>query len=229
MMVYTGKSDRVEQALSHHFTVGSPRSCSTRGYNLFIDNYYTSPQLLRELWEDTPACGTVRSNRVGVPKLIVCKKNKSLEQERGSSVHRQSGPLYAYAWRDKRIVTLLSTLPDGYDVVTIVVKENGRWVKKDIPCPSAVVKYTKYIGGVDLADQYMGYYSFVKRRFKKWVNKAVFDLLDAAMLKFNPYLLFKETPRRIWIQTLVQKKTHLAPQTIPYAYIILHVYVFIVK
>ena len=193
--VYSGKTDRPETSLAHHVvnTLLDKAQLLNKGYKLFIDNYYTSPELLRDLWEkDTPTCGTVKMNRKGNPKSIMCRNPKGLQPNRGSYVHRQSGPLHAYAWRDKRIVYVLSTLPSSVGSINRVVRNNGRWTKTDIQCPEPIVQYTKYMGGVDLADQYMGYYSFVKRRASKWTRKVIFDFIEAA--KFNAYILYKSSP-----------------------------------
>ena len=40
-----------------------------KGYHMYTDNYYTSPALFSELIENGfEACGTVRSDRKGIPK-----------------------------------------------------------------------------------------------------------------------------------------------------------------
>ena len=42
-----------------------------KGYNLFMDNYYTSVGLFEELEERKAlSCGTVRSNRLALPKTF---------------------------------------------------------------------------------------------------------------------------------------------------------------
>ena len=42
------------------------------GYNLYTDNYYTSPDLYSELYKKgIHACGTLRVNRKGFPKDLV--------------------------------------------------------------------------------------------------------------------------------------------------------------
>ena len=47
-----------------------------KGYYAFMDNYYTSVALFEEMEErKTLACGTVRSNRIGLPNEI-CDLNE---------------------------------------------------------------------------------------------------------------------------------------------------------
>ena len=66
-----------------------------KGYYAFMDNYYTSVGLFEELEErNTLSCGTVRSNRVGLPKEICGLKQKAVKKlKRGESLYRQKGNL----------------------------------------------------------------------------------------------------------------------------------------
>ena len=42
-----------------------------KGYHVFTDNFYSSPSLFSELHKKGfEACGTVRINRVGIPKTF---------------------------------------------------------------------------------------------------------------------------------------------------------------
>lgn len=42
-----------------------------QGYKIYMDNYYTSPQLLKDLYQKgTYGTGTVASNRKGLPAQI---------------------------------------------------------------------------------------------------------------------------------------------------------------
>ena len=65
-----------------------------KGYYVFMDNnYYTSVTLFEVLEErKTLACGTVRSNRSGVPKESCGVQEKKVKQlKRGDSLYRQEG------------------------------------------------------------------------------------------------------------------------------------------
>jgi len=62
-----------------------------KGFHAFMDKYHTSVSLFEEL-EDrkTLACGTVWSNRIGLPKEICGLKEKCVKElERGESLYRQ--------------------------------------------------------------------------------------------------------------------------------------------
>lgn len=194
--MYTGKSDRGELGLAHKVVLDlvNAAGLSKAGYNLYVDNFFSSVVLFLDLWENfgTGCCGTVRLNRIGLPKDIMRKKPQGLESARGSFVHRQRGPLLALVWQDKRKVHVISTIHDlQTEQVSRTLKVDGRWHKEEIPCPKAVRDYTRYMGGVDRADQMSQYYLF-SRRAQKWNIKVFFYLLE--MAKVNSYHLFTMSP-----------------------------------
>lgn len=57
--------------------------------------------------------------------------------------------------------------------------------------PEAVQLYNKGMGGVDVADQMIDYYSAERKTVKMW-KKIVFHLLDRTLL--NAYILYKVLP-----------------------------------
>ena len=76
------------------------------GLHLYTDNYYTSPSLY--LYNrGRNACGTVRPNRIGVPKeLLTMATNRNC----GFVDFRSNGPLLATIWVDKMSIYFLSTI-----------------------------------------------------------------------------------------------------------------------
>ena len=51
-----------------------------KGFNLIIDNWYSSPESFHDLAEDKIfACGTVRINRKGLPKDIMDLKVREMK------------------------------------------------------------------------------------------------------------------------------------------------------
>ena len=73
--VYTGKSGHDPQkGLAHHVVRKLVQVLEGKGFNLFVDNWYSSPQLFEELAEEKIlVCGTVRANRKGLPKDNECE------------------------------------------------------------------------------------------------------------------------------------------------------------
>ncbi|XP_068714167.1 piggyBac transposable element-derived protein 4-like [Montipora foliosa] len=80
--VYTGKEAGVVQKdLGKKAVTSLMEPFLGKGYYLFMDNYYTSVGLFEELEErSTLACGTVRSNRVDLPREICNLKSRQGKQ-----------------------------------------------------------------------------------------------------------------------------------------------------
>ena len=145
-----------------------------------MDNYYSSPELFKELHaRQTYACGTARSNRKFMPKAVVKAKLK-----KGECVFRRDGPLLCYKWCEKRDVLMLSTIHEAVFVETGKVDRDGKKVEK----PEGVFHYCKKMGGVDLNDQLLNYYSFL-RKSVKWSRKLLIYLFNIVVL--NAYILNK--------------------------------------
>jgi len=60
----------------------------------------------------------------------------------------------------------------------------------EIKKPYAVGQYNKFIKGVDRADQYLGYYSVLKKTVK-WSKKVVINLLNCVL--FNTFFCVQDT------------------------------------
>ena len=74
-----------------------------KGHRLYVDNFYTSLQLFDQLHKNgTPACGSIRSNRKGLPKQLVSKKQKP-----GESSLLRSGHLLAVKFTAKKDIYML--------------------------------------------------------------------------------------------------------------------------
>ena len=91
--VYTGKSDTTSDTSSHDLgksgevVVRLIRPLLNKGYHLYIDNYYTSPNLLEYLFDNkTLACGTLRKNRGKFPLDFM-----SMKLNRGDVLYLSKG------------------------------------------------------------------------------------------------------------------------------------------
>ena len=80
-----------------------------KGHHVYMDNYYSSPELFLELhFKETFACSTCRSNRKNMPESVTKAKLK----KKGECVFRRNGPLLFLKWKEKKDVTMLSTVRD---------------------------------------------------------------------------------------------------------------------
>ena len=150
--VYRGKRDRPEagdgRGLAHRVVVTLLQMGNylRKGYHVFIDNFFTSVALLKELYNSkTYATGTVRQNSKGLPKLI---KNKLEPNE--SAFFRQDF-LLATSYREKKPqkkpVLLLSSKSVA-DVTEVEIRQRGggdgdRVVRRK---PNVVLDYNKSMG-----------------------------------------------------------------------------------
>ena len=112
--VYTGNGNRVIQTdLDRKSVMGLMEAFFDKGCKLYMDNYYTSVPLFEDLTRlATLACGTVRSNRKGLPRDISDVHNKEIKGlKRGQSVYRQKDTIPCVVWKDSKMVYMLATTP----------------------------------------------------------------------------------------------------------------------
>ena len=142
------------------------------GHCLYTDNYYTCPELTELLLEEnTLSVGTVRANRVGMPRDL-----KNLPLNRGDLAYRRKNSYVALRWKDKKDVNLLTTIHNPTEMITVRV---GTSEKKK---PVAVHDYTQNMAGVDRSDQMMAYHP-LRRRTLKWWKKVFFHLLTLTVIQ----------------------------------------------
>ena len=141
-----------------------------KGYSLYIDNYYCEPTLCALLASrQTMVTGTVRANRVGMPKDL------SQNLQRGELDYRRKGKVVACKWRDKKDVNTLST--EHPPLLARVQCRGGEKQK-----PVAVINYIKKNAGVDTSDQLIAYFT-MHRKSLKWWKKPFFHLLTLCTIQ----------------------------------------------
>ena len=143
-------------------------------HRLFVDNFYTSPLLFHDLHDlQISACGTVRSNRRGLPS---CAQKLNC----GEVEFKKSRELTFVHWKDKRDVFCLSTF-HATQMEPIVTRRR----QEDVERPVIITDYNKYMGGVDLMDQMIAYYS-AGRKTIKWYK--FWRVMDMAFI--NAFILY---------------------------------------
>jgi hypothetical protein len=115
-------------------------------------------------------CGTMRANR-GIPHDL---EGEGKRLNRGQSALQRKGDVMVQVWKDKRLV---HTIHDGIIVNT---GRKERKTKMEIKNPCVIVQYNKFMKGVDRADQYLSYYS-VLRKCVKLSKKVVLYMLSCAL------------------------------------------------
>ena len=129
-----------------------------QGYQLFIDNFYTSPILLKHLFlRNTTATGTITEKRKGFPDTMKGGKAWAKTKERGAMRWERDDECLALQWKDNRVVTLLTTIDHANDTVTVTRKykdKDGKWkADENVKQPKAIERYNKFMNGVDRSDQ----------------------------------------------------------------------------
>jgi hypothetical protein len=151
-------------------------------HHVYQDNFYNSVNLAENLLKrNIRVCGTMRPNR-GIPKDLE-KEVKGLKK--GQLSFRRKGDVLVQVWTDKRLVRMMSTIHDSEHVHK---GKKDRKTNEQISKPNCVVQHKKYMKGVDHADQYLSYYSIV-RKTVKWPQMVVLFLLNCAL--FNSFLMYK--------------------------------------
>lgn len=93
MHIYTGKNADSDSSagLCTRVVLDLMSGLEKDGYNLYTDNYYTSPLLYTSLYKKgVNACGTMHANRKGLPPDLIHKRK---DETRGFYDFRSSGPL----------------------------------------------------------------------------------------------------------------------------------------
>lgn len=183
--VYTGKEGNVvEKGLGERVVRDLTRDIWGKFHHVYCDNYFTSLPLFEKLLENqTYACGTIRTNRKGLPPAVTKAKLK----KQGEVVQRQNDSMVATAWHDKRTVTLLST--DPLDMTEVQRKQKDGSIV-NVRCPKVLKLYTQNMNGVDRADQLRSTYS-ICRKAAKWWKYLFWFMVDVAIC--NAFILMKES------------------------------------
>ncbi|KAI4481620.1 hypothetical protein M0802_013886 [Mischocyttarus mexicanus] len=155
-----------------------------QGHHMYTDRYYTSYFLAQNLSKlKCNLTGTIFTNRKGLPKEIK-KPNFS---KKSTVAYRQNNTL-VLGWKDKRVVTCLTTAVDtGMTTVKRITRGDVNIMVKK---PNIVVNYIKNMGGVDRADQYASTYCFLRKSLKWWrIYSSMFEFSTANLLTVGNSLL----------------------------------------
>lgn len=180
-IIYTGKPTPVdlipELGFGGSVVMELLKPYLNKGHKLYIDNWYTSPALLRHLLtHQTHACGTVRPNRLGMPQFVNKLNPGDMEWYTG-------GNILAIKYRDRRDVHVLTTL---HQPVMVTQKVTARGEAKQKPEP--LVHYSMQMGGVDQIDMKLSFTRGLRKTFK-WYRKLWFHLFE--LILYNSFIMYR--------------------------------------
>lgn len=150
------------------------------GHSLYMDNYYNSFELASKLLRNNTYCtGTLRNNRKFNPDKVMGAKLK-----KGETIAQYADGVMIGKWRDKRVVTYISTESKN-EMVTFIQKKKKTNNEKQKPLP--IVRYNAHMSGVDRGDQLLAYYP-CERKTLRWYKKVFVHVLQ--MLLINSHILY---------------------------------------
>ncbi|XP_034727934.1 ARL14 effector protein isoform X1 [Etheostoma cragini] len=187
--VHEGKSSGSGKKLSYKSVMSlMDFKCLGTGYHLYVDKFYTSSQLFKNLLKKgIGACG-IHAKRVGFPhKFPRCIPRGTLQWIRDEEV------LFV-KWMDKQEVVVCSTIHKAYngDLVRRRVWTAGTWVQTGVPIPVAVKDYKQHMWKVFRSKAHTGYYNLIHKT-KKWYQTFFFHILDIAVV--NAHILYQQCYR----------------------------------
>jgi hypothetical protein len=187
--IYKGKGGyTTRQSVIHHTVTELVKRWEHTNRILFFDNLYTSPALCRHLHRvGIRACGTVRTNRAGLPLKSKPLKAVMRSLEDGQTVSWQSGDLGCLAWRDNKSTVLILSTHRRVDTMASVEQQRGPNQPSTVTKPQVVLDYNVHKCHVDTVDQLRQYYAMQRKSMKNWPSLAWW-LIDMCII--NAYTLW---------------------------------------
>lgn len=196
--LYSGKRDQTPfqrvHGLGYRVVHDMTRDLIGLNHCVYFDRFFTSIPLMESLLsENIYACGTLMTNRKGVPTEIKQKRAlKGLVQNRGDSAFYQRAGITVTAWNDNNVVVIAHTcLPHPRQMVTC-----NRQVEADtlvVPQPEAIHRYNQHMNGVDVHDQLRKKYA-ASRPSKKYWKYILWFVVDVC--RVNAWILYRMSSTR---------------------------------
>ena len=190
-MVYTGKNtfqvDRTSSlSITEQTCLAMTEGFENNGYELYMDNYYTSPQLFSELKSrGIGAAGTVKYNRKYMPYDL---QPTALVLNKGDDpVFMCCQDLITCAMMDTKRVHFLSSVHSDNTFDKIVRDRNAPGGTRTVVRPVMCEAYNQHMNGVDVLDQKLGSYSY-PHKCAKWYTTIYHRYREVALV--NGYILY---------------------------------------
>ncbi|XP_047111653.1 piggyBac transposable element-derived protein 4-like [Schistocerca piceifrons] len=184
-IIYVGAQTGIDNhgmGVSGNTVATLPQTYLEKGHTLFVNNWYTSPDLFCWLYDRaTNTCGAVRQTRKEVPAM-----EDKLKKGEITSRSSESGKVIVLKWHDKKEVWMLSTYHKAEMHLTSKRDRKSGDQKMRL---SVVIDYNKSAGLVDQSDMLI---KTVDNTWKssKWHRKLFLHILDTAI--FNAFCLYQK-------------------------------------
>ena len=129
-VVYTGAVENGKSAgLGYRVAIDLMENYRMKGHCLYIDNFYTSLRLLRDLLHTGTCCTrTIRANRKEFPKKVIPDESNLPSGTMWFVISKLVGDpkMVAVWWRDRRDVLALSTMHNTSATTVLKCPKGGR-------------------------------------------------------------------------------------------------------
>jgi hypothetical protein len=190
--LYTGASDAVtEHGSTHALVMRMMEGYENKSYNLFIDNWFSSPTLANHLHaQGIAVCGSVNLNRSGMPPSAQLNDRMFKKWVRGQYMHLQHGNNCLAVWKDSNVMKVLYNHIQPNTPVTSLKRWGASHARVDLPCPQAIHDYFYNARSVDVLGQ-LHYAYPIGRKAMNDLSSIVYGLIDICLVQ--AYTLFKLT------------------------------------
>ena len=197
--IYIGRAagqDVSEHGLGYDVVMRLMSPYFNRGYHLFVDNFYSSLILFKDLFDrGVLATGTILETRRSFPATLKNSKEWAKGKERGCMRWVRNPPCLVLQWVDNKVVSMITTVGDANDHVQVSRKERnaGSWTERLVQQPQIFQTYNKKMNAVDRSDQILSSFN-IQRKSMQWWKTLFYHLIDIAVV--NSYILFLDHQAR---------------------------------
>lgn len=160
-------------------------------HELFFDNYFSSPELIRFLAQEKKIWTVATLNMKRSRNCPILSEKEMGKKGRGWSqeVVDTTDTVVVTAWFDNKRVLTISNFAGKEPVDTCKRFDRKERKKIDVDRTKSVAIYNKFMGGVDKADMLLSLYR-TRFRCRKWYNRLAFHMFSLAAV--NSWLLYRE-------------------------------------
>lgn len=153
-------ADNTQHNKTHNLILDFMKDYHNRSHILYIDNFFTSPTLVKELATYKIAVvGSVRLNRKGMPDQQLLNDDVIKTIKRGETMFFREPNMNLLLWRDQSLLKIVFNHRNINETITTVPRyfENRGYINMSVH--PAVVDYFKHARSVDIINQY--HYAYV--------------------------------------------------------------------
>ena len=129
-----------------------------KGYHLFVDNFYSSLTLFRDLFDNgVLATGTILPSRRSFPAALKNTKEWAKGKELGCMRWVRDPPCLVLQWVDNKVVSMITTVGNANDHVQVSRKQRnaGSWTNILVQQPQIFQTYNLKMNAVDRSDRFL--------------------------------------------------------------------------